>query len=79
MQVGQHEAIHDVGFKPSTMNSGARTACALFGAFGGLCNSGCHKNRSGPDEGAFIELTGACSKKSVHLLHAMALTCPRAS
>jgi len=25
MRVGEHEAIHDVGIHPSTMNSGAQT------------------------------------------------------
>ncbi len=42
MRVGRHEAIHDVGFDPSTMNSGARTICALFGASDSLWNSACH-------------------------------------
>ena len=28
MRVGEHEAIHDVGLKPSTMNSGAQVAHA---------------------------------------------------
>ncbi len=32
MRVGVHEAIHDVGLDPSTMNSGVKTAAALFGA-----------------------------------------------
>jgi hypothetical protein len=29
MRVGMHEAIHDVGFNPSTMNSGAQTVLSL--------------------------------------------------
>ncbi len=39
MRVGVHEAIHEVGLDPSTMNSGVRTAAALCGAFSNLHHS----------------------------------------
>ena len=36
MRVGVHEAIHDVGVNPSTMNSGAQIVFALFGTINSL-------------------------------------------
>jgi hypothetical protein len=36
MPVGLHEAIHDAGLKPNTMNSGAQTMPVLCEAIHGL-------------------------------------------
>ena len=42
MQVGEHEAIHDVGINPSTMNSGAQTIAAAKLTHNSLRNSSGH-------------------------------------
>ena len=42
MRVGVHEAIHDVGLDPSTMNSGVQVAVALYGAIVNLHHSWFH-------------------------------------
>ena len=39
MRVGEHEAIHDVGIHPSTMNSGAQTVPEFLQAHNDLWNS----------------------------------------
>jgi hypothetical protein len=36
MRVGEHEAIHDVGMHPSTMNSGAQTVPEILQAHNDL-------------------------------------------